>query len=70
MKPMNGKELKDLVATIPDEAQMLIAGPDSGGYDWTYHYKAIVRVPTRIGHYIFEGVTSDSDDRDSEAVDD
>jgi hypothetical protein len=32
---LNGKQLKRLVSKIPDDAIVQVAGPDSGGYDWT-----------------------------------
>lgn len=33
---MTGKELKDAISIIPDNAVVYISGPDNGGYDWTY----------------------------------
>ncbi len=39
---MTGKELKVLVAQIPDDDKVFICGPDSGGYDWTFHDDAKV----------------------------
>ena len=34
---MTGKELKDKVSIIPDDAIVLVAGPDAGGYDVAWH---------------------------------
>lgn len=31
---MTGKQLKEAIARIPDDATVLVAGPDCGGYDW------------------------------------
>lgn len=43
---MTGKELKKYIAAIPDDAAVLICGPDSGGYDWTFCNKVKVLKPS------------------------
>jgi hypothetical protein len=51
---LNGKQLKRLVSKIPDDAIVQVAGPDSGGYDWTYCDKA--QITKRKNIYFISGV--------------
>lgn len=58
---MTGKELKELVSNIPDDAIVQVAGPDGGGYDYTYHSYAVVDgpYPELSVNYFLKGVERD-----------
>lgn len=53
---MTGRALKRLVAQIPDDAKVKIAGPDGGGYDWVWCSGASVKFDEEEKSWVVEGV--------------
>jgi hypothetical protein len=56
---MTGKELKELIAEVPDDAEVEIAGADSGGYDITWCQMAHCDLNPATGVYELTGVADD-----------
>jgi hypothetical protein len=57
---MTGKQLKDLVSTIPDDAEVEVEGTDGGGYDSIWCKEAQIVTPIDPdGVYRLEGVEED-----------
>lgn len=59
---MTGKQLKVLVSSLPDEATVLVAGPDNGGYDYTYLDDATIDHNRFNDTYFLKGVGEDGEE--------
>jgi len=52
---MTKAALLKLLELIPDNAVIFVAGPDAGGYEWTYCNSAEVHIGERGKNWYLEG---------------